>query len=367
MQRRERGEVELERELTLDLRALLGEDPVPLVDRDDERPAALERESQHARVLLGDGVVRIEHQDHDVRLVDGLERLRDAHALDRILHPGAPPQPRGVDQQERPPIALEGHQDAVARGAGLLARDHPLLPEQPIDERGLAHVRSADDCDADGARVGLRHLLRLEAREHVLHELLAPLTVAGGDGERLAESERMEVRGHHVGVEPLGLVEDERDRLSGAAQLARHELILRREPGARVGEQQQPIGLGDRTLGLGAHLRLDAARVLDEPAGVDDDAGNRTHPAEAVLPVARESGHVRHDGVARSGEHVEERRLADVRPADEGDHGQHGRGGRTRVRPLGSTGFPRGSERASPAPSCGPSPARERAASREMR
>src|SRR5207244_11524771 len=145
-----------------------------------------------------------------------------------------------------------------------------------------------------------------------------------------AESERMEVRGHHVGVEPLGLVEDERDRLSGAAQLARHELILRREPGARVGEQQQPIGLGDRTLGLGAHLRLDAARVPRGPAGVDDDAGNRTHPAEAVLPVARESGHVRYDGVARCGEHVEERRLADVRPADEGDHGQHGRGGRTR-------------------------------------
>ena len=47
-------------------------------------------------------------------------------------------------------VALEGHEDAVARRARLLARDHALLAQQPVDQRRLADVGAADDRDADG-------------------------------------------------------------------------------------------------------------------------------------------------------------------------------------------------------------------------
>ena len=68
----------------------------------------------------------------------------------------------------------------------------------------------------------------------------------------------MKVRRDDVGIEAFGLVERQRHGLAGAAQLARDELILRRQSGARIGEEHQAVGLRHRALGLGAHLRLDA-------------------------------------------------------------------------------------------------------------
>ena len=65
-------------------------------------------------------------------------------------------------------------------------------------------------------------------------------------------------------------------------------------------------------------------RVLQQPAGIDDHVGHGPEATEAVLAVARESRYVRDDGIAGAGEHVEQRRLADIRPADQGDDRQHG-------------------------------------------
>ena len=143
------------------------------------------------------------------------------------------------------------------------------------------------------------------------------------------------------------------------------EVILGREPGARIGEEHQPVSLGDRALGLGAHLRLDADRILDQAAGVDDDVGDRPDAPEAVLAVARQPGHVRDDGVARAGEHVEERRLADVRAADQGDDRQHG-GARAQRPDAALLAFRGRRRRASPAPSSCRAPVR-RADSRGRR
>src|SRR2546430_17610244 len=80
--------------------------------------------------------------------------------------------------------------------------------------------------------------------QHPLHELLAPASVARGDGERLTQPQGMEVCSGDVGVEPVGLVEGQRDGLAGAAQLARPEMILRGESGPRVGGENEAGGFG---------------------------------------------------------------------------------------------------------------------------
>ena len=133
----------------------------------------------------------------------------------------------------------------------------------------------------------------------------------------------MEIRGDDVGVQPFRLVDREEDRLARAAQFLRDESILRGQPGARIDEQHEAVRLLDRALGLHAHLRFDAGWVLDETAGIDGDVGNRAEAPESVLPVARDARHVRDDGVARAGQCIEERRLADVRTAYQRDDGQH--------------------------------------------
>ncbi len=169
------------------------------------------------------------------------------------------------------------------------------------------------------------------------------------DAERLAQRERVELRRHHRLIEALRFVYREKHRLAGAPQLARDELILMREAGASVGQEDEPIRFLDRALGLHAHLRLDAGGILDEAARVDGHVRHRADAPETILPIARHAGNVRDDGVAGSGQNIEESRFADVRSADERDDWEHiptrpllrrrgsrrglrGRGGRRRFR-----------------------------------
>ena len=60
-------------------------------------------------------------------------------------------------------------------------------------------------------------------------------------------------------------------------------------------------------------------------AGVHDQVGRRAYPADTVLSIAGEARKVGDQGVAAAGQPVEQRRLADVGPADEGDDRLHAR------------------------------------------
>ncbi len=134
----------------------------------------------------------------------------------------------------------------------------------------------------------------------------------------------MEIGRRHVEVQSFRLVDGERRRLARLADLTGDELVLRSEAGAPVHQQNEVIGFRDRALGLGAHLRLDTLRVLDQAARVDHHEGNRSQPPEAVLAIPGQSGHVRDNGIARAGEHVEQGRFSDVGPTYQGNDGQHG-------------------------------------------
>src|SRR5688572_10880152 len=96
------------------------------------------------------------------------------------------------------------------------------------------------------------------------------------------------------------------------------------EAGAAVDDEDDGVGLDHCLFGLARHLDEDALRRARlETAGVDRDEGTRTVARLSVMPVARHARHVVHDGVAASREAVKERRLADVRPADDGDDRLH--------------------------------------------
>lgn len=171
----------------------------------------------------------IDHEDDDVGGVDGLQGLGDARLLNHIRNLAATAHARGVDQGELAAVARERHEDAVARGARHLARDHPLLTDEPVDERRLTDVRAADDSDADasiGHGVAIDDLGRVPSFEHQIHEVTTAVAVRRGDRMWLTEAERMEIRTSGRRVEPLGLVDREEHGLAGTTQLARHEVIL---------------------------------------------------------------------------------------------------------------------------------------------
>ena len=127
----ERQEGELALELALDLRrAARGRAASHLLTPTTTRAARLEDVARQVRVLLGDAVLRVEQQDHDVRVLDRLQRLDDRKLLDRFEHLAAAAHARGVDQRVRASVALEVEIDRVARRARLVERDDALLAEQ---------------------------------------------------------------------------------------------------------------------------------------------------------------------------------------------------------------------------------------------
>ena len=73
MHGRERHEIEPPVDLPLDVAALAAREPVPLVDRDHERAAAIDRDAKQVQILLGDALACVEYRDHRARV---LERLR---------------------------------------------------------------------------------------------------------------------------------------------------------------------------------------------------------------------------------------------------------------------------------------------------
>ena len=93
------------------------------------------------------------------------------------------------------------------------------------------------------------------------------------DRLRRAHAQFLKVRRHDVRVQSLGLVDRERDRLARAPQLPGDVAILGGKARARIGKKDDAVALLHRLLGLGTHLRFDAAGIVDQAAGVDQHAG----------------------------------------------------------------------------------------------
>src|SRR5215213_4624322 len=123
-----------------------------------------------------------------------------------------------------------------------------------------------------------------------------------------------------VGLHALGLVDRQVEPRLGFAQIACDRPVARRQAGAAVDDENHSVGFGDCLLRLPRHLDVDALRGRLEAAGIDYEVRAAAQAPVTVVPVTRHPGQVVHDGVAAACEPVEESRLADVGPPDEGDH-----------------------------------------------
>ena len=319
---------------------LLVRNQVPLVDGDDEGSPFVRHEIADREVLLLEGMLGIDQQHDDLGEADGAHGIAGGELLGHLAHARLAPEPRRVEQAHRPAAPGEVRGDGVARQARLGPGDHPLLAQQRVDQRRLAGVGPADDGEADGKDLGARRLLRLrlavvlapalanrlqaERREHRGDEIAQALAVLGRDGDRLAQPQLVGVVEALGAGAPLALVGDQD---GGPARLA-HDAGERRVGGnhaiARIEHEQHQVGTRDRRLALGAHAGGDAARRrLLQPRRVDQRHLVAGELRLALAAVARQARHVRDERGVLGREPVEERRLADVGPADNGDGWGH--------------------------------------------
>src|SRR5262249_30985887 len=144
----------------------------------------------------------------------------------------------------------------------------------------------------------------------------------------------------------VDLVGDEHHRTSRAAEDLSDLRIERGRALSRVDDEQNDVGLVDGRQHLAAHALdegLDGGGI--EPAGVDHRRLPAPERPPAVEPVPRHPGHVAHQRLPAADQAIEERRLADVGPADDGEgrprlrgvHRDYPSSARSKARAVGST------------------------------
>src|SRR5262249_54900430 len=128
---------------------------------------------------------------------------------------------------------------------------------------------------------------------------------------------------------PLALVGDKNRGLARLAHEIGERAVGRRRPRARVDQEQDRIGGRDRGLGLLLHAAGQAfGRGLYEPRRVDGGEGEIAEPRVALAPIAGNPREVVDQCEALADQAIEQRRLADVRPSDNGDREAHDQGQR---------------------------------------
>ena len=310
---------------------------VPLVEHERRRARGLHRQLGDPQVLGGDAVGRVAHDERDVGPLGRALRAQRRVVLDRVAHLALAPHAGGVDERHPAVAHDERHVDRVARRAGHVGDDHAVLAQEAVDERGLADVRPPDDGEPHDVLVGLVVVLGQERHERV-EQIAAAEPLGGRHRDRLAEPESVELGGERHVAHRVDLVGGDEHRDARAAQQVGKLLVAGAHAGLRVDDEQRDGRVGDPGAGLIADRAGQWVDVLEvDAAGVDEREAAPVPLAGKLLAIARDAGAFVHDRLTRAREAVDERGLAHVRIADDGDlHGsQYGGPG------AGSPGPPR--------------------------
>src|SRR3954452_23899853 len=295
---------------------------VPLVQDERGRRPLLHRELGDPQVLARDAVVRVADDERDVGALDRPLRAQRRVVLDRVLDLGLAAQAGGVDEDHPPAVDLERQVDRVAGRAGDVGDDHALGAEQAVDERRLADVRAAHDREADEVVVLLgRLLLGGQQLDDPVEEVARAEALGGRDRQRLAEAERVELGGGRDVGGGVGLVgRDDHRAAAPAAQQVGELLVARAQAAAGVDDEHRDLRVGERRLGLLADRARDRVGIEEvHAARVDEREAPAVPLARDLVAVAGDARALVHDRGPRAGQSVDERRLADVRIADDRD------------------------------------------------
>ena len=140
----------------------------------------------------------------------------------------------------------------------------------------------------------------------------------GGERDRIAEAELERLIGAGHADFAFGFIGDQHHRHLAPTQQLGEMPVERGHARPRVDHHQHDIGLADRALGLLAHARQQAA-ILDilEPGGIDNREIEPGQARPALAPVTRDAGQIVDKRQLLADQTVEQRRLADIRPADD--------------------------------------------------
>ena len=331
---------------------------IPLVDGDNQRAPFVQHTARDLEILVLQSLRRVEQQHHDFGEIDRALRVGDRQLFELVGHAGAFAHAGGVDQANRAQLAVGRvgpvpvHRDRVARDPRFRPGQQPIAAHHPVDEGGLAGVGSADNSQLQ--RPGLipirRVILRFrDERGQRLEQVRRPLAMLGADGDGLAQAERPGIEHARLAQRPFRLVGDQHQGDGGPSKPTRDLLVERGHAGPRVDHEQRCIGAFQAGFGLRAHPAGQAGGIVVlPPGGVDDGEAHPRKVRVAHPAIASHAGAVVDQRQPLADQAVEQRRFADIGPADDDDGGKRHRRVR-RARPARPRPDPRTRLRPDPA------------------
>ena len=124
----------------------------------------------------------------------------------------------------------------------------------------------------------------------------------------------------------VDLVDDQEDSLAGPSQEPGKFLVGSGDGSAAVDDEEDERRMIDCNLRLFEDLSRDLGFLAgNDAAGVDNLEGSPVPSSRAIDAIAGDAGLIGNDRSALADEAVEERRLANIGPADDGDQRKCGR------------------------------------------
>ncbi len=293
-------------------------DQVPLVHHDDAALAVAYDEVVDVEVLRFEALLGVEHQDADVRLLDGADRAHHRvefevlHRLALLAHAGR------VHKVEIHAVLVVARMDRVARGACYGGHDVAFLAQQGVGHRRLAHVRTAHNGDVGQVLLLVAAHVGGQRFEYGVHQVARAAAAHRADAVGGAQAERVEfVRGVDL-VVVIDLVAHEQHLFRAAPQHVCHHHVEVGDSRGDLDQEEDHVGLLDGQDDLTADFVLEYVFRIDGVTARVDDRELLSVPVRfAVVAVACGAGRGVHDCLSPSDQTVEERTFAHVGTSDD--------------------------------------------------
>ena len=300
------------------------------------------------RSWLSKGALRVEQHHHHLGELDRPQPVGDRQLLELPLHLRLLAHAGGVEDAERRAAPVRPRTAIASRVMpGLRPGQQPLVAEDGVDQRRLAGVRPADDRDLD--RPPGRQRRALARLVDAVVELLGDLDHLGGVREAPPPPARARAAGRPCRCRarprppPARRARARRPR-SAPASAARPSALLAtritrgarlRSSSARVrstGVTPARASIMKRQTSAASTARSVSARIRpgrlsavasSSPAVSTTVKRSAPEPPLALAQVARDPGLVVDQRQPPADQAVEQRRLADVGPADDGEGERH--------------------------------------------
>ena len=278
------------------------------------RLVVLLNELEDIHILSLDASCGVNHQDADIRVLDGTDRAHHTVELEVFRHLVLTTDAGSIDEIEVEAELVVFGVDAVSGSAGNIGYDVAVFADEGIDDARLTGIGATHDGEARGVVVDVRNIGNRQLLQDVVQQVAGATACSSADTEGIAESQLIELILSVEVFAVVGLVGYEHHGQLGSAQYLCHVLVEIGEAVLNVHQKQHKVGF------LSGHDDLLANLLFEDVVAIDDPSASinyRELPAVpftlAILAVTGSASLVAHNGATAVRQSVKQGGLADIR------------------------------------------------------